>query len=280
MLEDFFKAFHETISTFFCLIVNLFVERFFDTINYLKTVDYQAMGIKALVAYSNFVDQSTKFGKKLYKTSSIFRYIVDRALYARAYAFAYIGRYKIEPYAQNWIYSASLIENKRAIYLKNRYTFEDFYEITEDTDVAIAEELTHTANMLDTLLKEDLSICEFLVCAKNNSSYIYKVINENYKEINIEFPIVLSNIKFISIEYTHPIMKNSIVINLDKSNYSVGSEILSPIFIKRYLSYQSQNYYFDYDYEVKIIDGDLKSFSLKNGQYLALGLESYEIIGN
>jgi hypothetical protein len=258
--------------------MNRFAQRFFSIVQYLKTADYHAMGLKALIAYSNFVDQSTKFGKRLYKNSSIFRYMVDRAVYTREYVFAYLGRYKIEPFAKNWIYSASLIENKRSIYLKNRYTFEDFYEITEDPDAAIAEELTHTANTLNVLLKEDNSIREFLVSVKNNSLYLHKVINENYKELNIEFPIVFSNIKFISIEYTHPIMKSSLVINLDKSNYSIGSEILSPTFIKRYLSYQPVNYYFDYDYEVKIIDGDLKQFSLKNGQYVALNQDSYEIV--
>ena len=90
--------------------------------------------------------------------------------------------------------------------------------------------------------------------------------------------MVPSKAKFLSIEYTHPLMKMGIVFELDKSVYFVGNQILSPTFVKSYLEYQSELYHFDMDYVLKIMDGDINSFELGFDRYVVLTEDGYSIV--
>jgi hypothetical protein len=83
---------------------------------------------------------------------------------------------------------------------------------------------------------------------------------------------------FLSIKYTHPIMDSEIHIDLCKGYYCVGNEILSPLFIKRCLEYQHENYHFDKEYELEVMDGNVFSFKLKSDQYIYLNATNYKIM--
>jgi hypothetical protein len=252
----------------------------FSCYEYLKTVDYQGLALRALIAYSNFVDQSNKYVKNLYCTNKIFKELVDRSIYSKRYIHAYFFRYNIEPFFKNWVFSASLIENTKFKNVYERYQFNDSYDVIfdNDSDSTIVREMNDTANALNVIFSEENDVCEFLLGLKYESKYLFKIVSQNYKNCDIEFPIIPSNVKFINIEYTHPMMDRSIVISLDKSFYNVGNELLSSSFIKRFLSYQPMKYYFDFSYEIKLIDVDLKEITLTSDQYILLNLEDYEII--
>ena len=80
---------------------------------------------------------------------------------------------------------------------------------------------------------------------------------------------------FLNIEYSHPTMEYTIPIELNKMKIMVYSEILSPLFIRRYLEYQHWAFQFDMDYTVDIIDVNLNHFQLKSNQSILLGREVY-----
>jgi len=72
---------------------------------------------------------------------------------------------------------------------------------------------------------------------------------------------------------------DAIFIDLDKQYYYSKNEILSPLFIKRYLEHQSSNYYFDMNYKLEIIDNNVESVVLTSKQYILLEESKYSVVG-
>lgn len=124
----------------------------------------------------------------------------------------------------------------------------------------------------------------FLFCYRNTDEYTYRMINSTTDMIifntfqMINQPNLLSNIRFIMIEYTHPGLKESIVINLNSDYYFVGNEILSDIFIERYLSYNYGNScIFDKRYSLSILDNNFDLININQSNYIELKAVSYDI---
>lgn len=92
---------------------------------------------------------------------------------------------------------------------------------------------------------------------------------------------LFSEIRFLSIEYTHPDMDQSIQLVLEKEWSVVGNEVLGKIHVLRMLEYQvSEGFYmFDERYVLKMIDSNIHLLELRAGQYIQLGEKDYIIIG-
>jgi hypothetical protein len=90
-----------------------------------------------------------------------------------------------------------------------------------------------------------------------------------------------SNIRFLSIQYTHPELEEPVEVNLENEWYFIGNELLGKIHILRILEYQfsKSQYIFDERYILKIIDSDIHIFEITAEQYIRLGEETYEVIG-
>lgn len=87
-----------------------------------------------------------------------------------------------------------------------------------------------------------------------------------------------SNVSFLSIEYTSPMMKESIILQLPQNIYMVGTQILSAVFIARLLEYTiGENDYFDMDYRLNILDNNIQYISLLSNQYIELYENEYKI---
>jgi len=130
-------------------------------------------------------------------------------------------------------------------------------------------------------IKENPYLDECLVCVKFNNRYNSFVINNSklYSRFN-QFNNKECSNPFLTIEYYHKMMENTIPIDLHKGFFLMKNEILSKAFIFRYLEYQSLPFYFDYDYEIRIIDKDLNSIVLKSDDYIFLNCFGYEIVHN
>lgn len=100
---------------------------------------------------------------------------------------------------------------------------------------------------------------------------------DKYDKNNVYEP---SNVKFLAIEYKHPIMKENILIELDRSWFLCGNQLLSSVFIRRYLDYQPMPFYFDGTYTIVLIDNNMNITSINNTQYISLQKDSYRIIEN
>jgi hypothetical protein len=123
---------------------------------------------------------------------------------------------------------------------------------------------------------------DFYVCFYNrppNNSSINQSI-ELFERWNTITP-KKSNIRFLSIQYTHPELEEPIELNLENQWYFVGNELLGKIHILRILEYQfsKSQYIFDERYILKIIDSDIHIFEITAEQYIRLEEDKYDIIG-
>jgi len=89
-----------------------------------------------------------------------------------------------------------------------------------------------------------------------------------------------SKIRFLSIEYTHPKMSHTIPLELHQEMLYVGNHLFSSAFVARMLNYVMgrNNFVFDMEYVIKIMDKDLIYFELTYCQYICLEKTAYKII--
>ena len=57
------------------------------------------------------------------------------------------------------------------------------------------------------------------------------------------------------------------------------NELFTPAFVLRQLQTQTLYYYYDMDYELTILDQELRTVKLNSKQYILLHKNAYEIIG-
>jgi DNA polymerase family B, exonuclease domain len=106
----------------------------------------------------------------------------------------------------------------------------------------------------------------------------YKRLAANfYLKRFIPVDIVVSNTSFISIEYVHPKLSNPLSIKLPKNYFLVGNEILSDIFVCRYLSYEYGRHviFADMEYKLNIIDSNVNILSIGKDKYIVLTEDGY-----
>ena len=115
---------------------------------------------------------------------------------------------------------------------------------------------------------------ERLLLMRIGEKMISRIFRVNKESYDVDF--VKSRKCFLSIEYTHPDMKERLVIELDPAVYLVGNEILSSRFILRCLQYQSDEYVFDDRYILDIMDSKIRMLTLTAGEYILIGNTEYE----
>jgi hypothetical protein len=125
-------------------------------------------------------------------------------------------------------------------------------------------------------------IGDYILMMKLSSAYHVRVIRDPfYQPIPPIMPgadLIPSTIRFITVEYTHPKMAQSIFLDIPKTFYIDGNEILSSAFIMRCLEYQSSYYIFDLDYVVKVVDNNICIFELTSNEYVRLSIDKYHIV--
>jgi hypothetical protein len=107
-----------------------------------------------------------------------------------------------------------------------------------------------------------------------------RVFNELFLDMHEEpLSMFKSRIRFLVIEYHHPKLARHLDIVLDKRYLNSGSQILSPLFVSRYLAYEygTHTIFEDMNYTLSIIDNHLNVCSIDKDQIIKLGIDDYEI---
>jgi hypothetical protein len=100
---------------------------------------------------------------------------------------------------------------------------------------------------------------------------------DKYDEKNTFEP---SNVKLLAIEYKHPTMNEPILIDLDRSWFLCGNQLLSQLFVRRYLDYQPIPFYFDGKYTITIIDNNMNVTKIDHSNYIVIEKDAYRIVEN
>lgn len=203
------------------------------------------------------------FGDQFYNeyTSTL----IERWVYVFQWIRASLYGRRLEPLAQRWV---SYTKLTRSLDMQETY---DFLEDSDYGDHVYSEEDFET---IRSIAREDNTILSYMILFRDHEKYISRMVGKTLTPIQRK----RSNEGFISIQYTHPDMEESIYIDLPTGYYLCGNELLSATFIKRCLQYQSLPYVFDKQYTLHIIDNKVNEFSIGYGKYLRLDVDKYEIV--
>lgn len=106
---------------------------------------------------------------------------------------------------------------------------------------------------------------------------VEKETEDNEDETSNKKYLQKSKVKFLSVQYKHPEMDEIVELPVSKEWLIVGNELFTPAFVLRMLSYQSSSYYFDSEYTIQIVDGEINFLKIKFDEYIVLRENSYEI---
>jgi hypothetical protein len=131
-----------------------------------------------------------------------------------------------------------------------------------------------------TLENNNANAIERLFTFKRNEDYLFRTCYFGYsiKQNEIKTSFSPSSFSFLYIEYRHPLMKTPIEIDLNKHYYMEGNELFTPLFVFRYLQYQSLPFLFDELYSIHLIDENASPIELDYFHYIKIHKNDYEII--
>ena len=168
-------------------------------------------------------------------------------------------------------------------YKNNKYIYEDFYPIIvfekdKICDLLITyNNLYKTGNFQNTAkVGGKLQIYECLILLKYYNKCISRICNNKIDKSNLN--LAPSSVRFLSLVYSHPKMKDTIHLKIDNMYYLIDNEILSPIFILRLLKYQRLSYEFDKDYKLEVMDDNVNIINLTSDKYIYLKEDKYQVL--
>lgn len=90
-------------------------------------------------------------------------------------------------------------------------------------------------------------------------------------------PLIPSSVSFLSVQYKLASLQFNIQLEMNDESCNVGNHLFTPLFVKRCLEYQPQEYVFDMDYKLVIVDNNIKVLELDSSQYVVLEKDGYMI---
>lgn len=189
---------------------------------------------------------------------------------------------RLEPTEVPWISTCWIKYNKER--LANIYSYHEdfnhFFTNVMNSELFTEEDKIEYAN------KYFARICNTFYIDQFNPMVIMKTENQKGEQFYISrrghveisnLTLDKSAVHFLSIEYTHPDMNESIELQLDRSWFVVGNELFTSTFILRVLNYQSQLFVFDEKYKIKIMDENCNIVEFGEEKYMVITEDGYEL---
>jgi hypothetical protein len=221
----------------------------------------------------------------LYDKYPFVRNCTDMVCYAGRCCVASFNGHNIEPFGNNWISISTIEETNKELLTNEQYLFDEkYYYINSETSTSLSVNDFYK-KCLDNISEIAKSRCkanvlETMVTMKVFDKYLYASYFNVDKELPTSYDLPVYNGRrfFLTVEYTHPMMKKGIMLDMPISMYSKTNSILTPVFFKRYLEYQEKPYVFDMRYVINIMDTNINMFTLKSNQYIKIKERGYDII--
>jgi len=279
------------------------------SISYLTRMNYAEHMFNILLFYAKTVENIKRTYNNIYNNYPTVRYTIDYCHYGIRFIGAALINQRIEPFEKTWICSTVLHLRNFEIYSKNKYTLVETYDYVdnlficdrvknESLDEFMLVNVADTLSSIKTVALNNNNIVESMVTMKYNDQMMYRIffpyVHDHQRISNLSnksepvpspkgyepivFPTVKSSVKFLSVEYTHPSMIRSIILEIDDGVYIKNNMILSPLFVLRLLDHQPQSYIFDMKYVLKIMDDNINTFTVTYDQYVVLEKSSYKVL--
>lgn len=155
---------------------------------------------------------------------------------------------------------------------------ENFFGIDQEWDEIVYKIISiheiiecDNSSQLSSINVSEENDCHILTIARNIDHYNVRVSTDILLISNIGSFIkkTVSSVRFIAIEYCHPKMNYQVSICLPKGMYLAGNEILSSVFVMRWLANNmaKNSYIFDMDYVLHIMDNNIKYAEITSREY-------------
>jgi len=235
-------------------------------ITYFQTTSWENIGLDAILLYSRAVANITVYYHRARGKYDWLKWIHNQVGNIARYVGRFTIRHKLDPDSASW---GTIFQ----IYVdRDGFSADELsYDLLEDIknpmmfNILLNRTNIRTDNMYDTC-----------VIVKTIDSVMCRRIGKTLPKI--EDVLEESNVRFLSVEYTHPDLDEPIPIKLPKEYWHVGNELFSAAFVLRYLEYQPTPYTFDEKYVVVIMDGNMEMITLKCGEYIYLEKNKYDIM--
>jgi hypothetical protein len=163
--------------------------------------------------------------------------------------------------------------------IKSYYNYKDFaYNYNELYEFENAQTFADLYDTVRIVVDNEKTVSECLITFRADEKYIHRIYNSNKLGDLSEITVEQSGVKFLSIEYHSCHHPEPIVLEIGKNEYLINNEILSAAYIKRALEYQIPFHKFNENYSVFIMDNNLKTVSLRFGEYVKLLENSYTVM--
>jgi hypothetical protein len=260
---------------------------------YKKIINFNLYetGGSILYEYSKMKVKWQRYWDSLYQRNEFAKYGMDILDYGHRYVISRWNNVLIEPFGSQWIDTIKLCENplklsvimvdnnKRIIKCGCKMT-ENYYNNPDLPKENVIESYALGIAMPPVFLQD--GTLELLMLMKTEEFYLSRIVKTPLQEDDkkIMFSLAPSSARFLSVEYCHPKMEKSIMLNLDRGFYLEGNHLFSAAFVCRMLKYQNsvKDYYFDTNYTLKLMDNDISMLELSGEQYVALKKEGYKIV--
>jgi hypothetical protein len=158
------------------------------------------------------------------------------------------------------------------------FDFREHYLLPPFSDQHLKEKLTDIHNNCRTIDNEKSLFLYSLPVMIDNHEKVFRIIKQNYfSPEKLSCPL-LSSVSFLDIQYRHPEMKDSLILEIPKDWCCVGNELFTPAFVLRMLYYQILPFQFDMRYTLDIMDNELNMFTLNPRQFICLKETGYELM--
>lgn len=183
---------------------------------------------------------------------------LKEAVYRIKHTYSFMTGQRMEPLSTPWFYMYSLNEEYSLVEKKSELF------ILEDMEKYILE-------MASCIPIENVS--PLIVIKGSNDMYCVR--RGPFYSDKLPFITQKSNSRFLSVEYTHPNMNESIELEFTDNWYVVGNELFTPSFVLRALEYQSKPFYFDENYTVKVLDHEINIREFGADMFVELLVDGY-----
>ena len=262
-----------------------------DKIDY--KIDYTNLQTKLFLFYIDVKTKVDSVCSHLYNNYGFVKTFVDKTNYNIDTIKAVYNNVRIEPLNDNWVCISLLLKNDNKLFSGNNEIYLEHYQyIKQHNSADISQKqyyndcLNYFVNTAKSISSCNNNVVETMITMKLKNQYYNKCFNKSFNKENSEneaetcYSNTETKVSFLSVEYTHPNMKNKVVMNIPKDVMIQGNIIMSPLFIKRYLEYQYEYYIFDENYKVNIMDNNVNMLSLKYTDSILLSEKSYSVIKN
>jgi len=259
--EELFCVIHILIFQYFLVLLNYSANQvlaLFDT-------DTEKIGIKVFFLVSKKYSELKYGALNVYEKNPSMKLAVDTIYKVSVEIYKKVNGVKSEPFSPLWISVFTLTPN-----LNNN----EEYTVVENSVNEVL--LKKFKSVIEENTSENVNV-DKLYTFKTPAYILCNVTNKFEKE-DSKYIVEKSDVKFLSIEYSNPDMKETISITLNKDVFQIGNEILSKAFILRYLQYQTQYYVYANDYTITVIDDKVNQITLNSKQYILLDKNNYKVI--